>query len=67
MVWITAFNCLVPRLSLIYLTCAPFFLYVTESSTSLTTGFVLYGPFLILLPFELRRLVAPLIQEGSTS
>jgi alpha-1,6-mannosyltransferase len=66
-VWITAFNCLVPRLSLIYLTCAPFFLYVTESSTSLTTGFVLYGPFLILLPFELRRLVAPLIQEGSTS
>ena len=56
-----------PRLSLIYLTCAAFFLYVTESSTSLTTGFVLYGPFLILLLFELRRFVAPLIQEGSTS
>jgi alpha-1,6-mannosyltransferase len=66
-VWITAFNCLVPRFSLIYLTCAAFFLYVTESSTSLTTGFVLYGPFLILLLFELRRFVAPLIQEGSTS
>ncbi|SEB80748.1 Protein of unknown function [Rhizobiales bacterium GAS188] len=66
-VWIAAFICLVPRFSLIYLTCSVFFLYVTDSPTSLTTGFVIYGPFLALLLFEQRRFVVPLLQEGSIS
>jgi alpha-1,6-mannosyltransferase len=64
-VWITAFICLVPRFSLIYLTCSAFFLYVTDSQTSLMTGFVIYGPFLALLLYEQRRSVMPLLQEGS--
>jgi hypothetical protein len=53
--WIAAFIPLVPRFSLIYLTSSVFFLYVTDSPTSLTTGFVIYGPFLAFLLIEQWR------------
>ena len=53
--WIAAFIPLVPRFSLIYLTSSVFFLYVTDSPTSLAAGFVIYGPFLALLLIERWR------------
>jgi hypothetical protein len=63
--WIVAFIPFLPRLSLIYLTVAVFYIYVTEDPASLWTGFVIYAPFAALLAIEQARRLAQPLQEGS--
>jgi hypothetical protein len=65
--WIVAFIPFFPRASLIYLTVAVFYIYVTEDPASLWTGLVIYGPFAALLAAEQARSLSPRLQEGPVS
>ena len=66
--WIVAFFPFSPRASLIYLTIAVFYIYVTFDPASIWTGSVIYGPFAALLALEQGRyLLSPRLQEGSVS
>lgn len=63
--WLVPFICFLPRASLIYLTSAVFYLYLTEEPFGLMTGLLIYAPTLALFAFEQRRAFVPLLQQGS--
>lgn len=63
--WLVPFICFLPRASLIYLTSAVFYLYLTDEPFGLWTGLVIYAPALALFVFEQRRFFMPLLQQGS--
>jgi alpha-1,6-mannosyltransferase len=63
--WLVPFICFLPRASLIYLTSAVFYLYLTEEPFGLWTGLLIYAPALALFVFEQRRAFVPLLQQGS--
>jgi hypothetical protein len=63
--WLVPFICFLPRASLIYLTSAVFYLYLTDEPFGLLTGILIYAPALTLFVFEQRRLFVPLLQQGS--
>ena len=63
--WLVPFICFLPTASLIYLTSAVFYLYLTDEPFGLLTGLVIYAPALALFVFEQRRFFVPLLQQGS--
>lgn len=63
--WLVPFICFLPRASLIYLTSAVFYLYLTDEPFGLQTGLLIYAPALALFAFEQRRAFVPLLQQGS--
>jgi hypothetical protein len=63
--WLVPFICFLPRASLIYLTSAVFYLYLTDEPFGVLTGLVIYAPALALFVFEQRRFFVPLLQQGS--
>jgi alpha-1,6-mannosyltransferase len=63
--WLVPFICFMPRPSVIYLTSAVFYLYLTDEPFGLFTDLFIYAPALALFAFEQRRVFVPLLQEGS--
>ncbi|MBV8764551.1 MAG: DUF2029 domain-containing protein [Hyphomicrobiales bacterium] len=63
--WLVPFICFLPSASLIYLTSAVFYLYLTDEPFGLMTGLSIYAPALALFALEQRRAFVPLLQQGS--